>query len=568
MEPQAAADSSPSAARSLTQKAASWVLRASSSLPAMVSRSNSGTLSSKVEPVPLVAISGKALEEYHDLFAMMDQDGSGDVSLDELKVMFKNMQIRVADSEIKSIVIAMDADKSGTVSFPEFASVLHALVLTRREVSNPSVYAIDLDPPLDQGGAGNWIGGATPRSVQWVIAQVGRVRAAVWELLDDPASSWASQLISWWLMAAIIVSVTTFVVETVPGVHRQHDQLFSNIESVCMIHFVIEFALRLLSCPNLVKFGTDVMNIIDFVAILPFFLELAMQGDTQGTAVIRAVRLVRVFRVVKVSRYLAWLRVFAATVHASVAPLGMILFVIGLLVILLSSAAYFAERGESPGFDSIPESMWWCVVTMTTIGFGRSVPRTLLGKLVGSIAATCGVVILAIPISVIATNFQLEFAKLTTSRAAVARSKALAGDDESNGALSSMLSSLRREPSSAAAAALEGCRARCCRPSAAPGEDEDAAVDGSSHRTSVQPLLTMVQNKANSAHLHVDPDTLRHHWSAPFLRTSIDTITANRRRLMSSFKQVELRNRDSIFEETARLVDRIGTRDRLANTMQ
>lgn len=118
MEPQAAADSSPSAARSLTQKAASWVLRASSSLPAMVSRSNSGTLSSKVEPVPLVAISGKALEEYHDLFAMMDQDGSGDVSLDELKVMFKNMQIRVADSEIKSIVIAMDADKSGTVSFP------------------------------------------------------------------------------------------------------------------------------------------------------------------------------------------------------------------------------------------------------------------------------------------------------------------------------------------------------------------------------------------------------------------------------------------------------------------
>lgn len=118
MEPQAAADSSPSAARSLTQKAASWVLRASSSMPAIVPRSSSRSLNSKVEPVPLVAISGKALEEYHDLFAMMDQDGSGDVSLDELKVMFKNMQIRVADSEIKSIVIAMDADKSGTVSFP------------------------------------------------------------------------------------------------------------------------------------------------------------------------------------------------------------------------------------------------------------------------------------------------------------------------------------------------------------------------------------------------------------------------------------------------------------------
>lgn len=448
--------------------------------------------------------------------------------------------------------------------------MLHALVLTRREVSNPSLYAIDLDPPAEQGGSGYLIGGATPQSVQWAAAQVGRVRAAVWELMDDPASSWVSQFISWWLMAVIIVSVTTFVVETVPGIHRQHDELFGNIESVCIIHFVIEFLLRILSCPSLVKFVTDMMNIIDFVAILPFFLELAMQGDTQGTAVIRAVRLVRVFRVVKVSRYLAWLRVFAATVHASVAPLGMILFVIGLLVILLSSAAYFAEREESPGFDSIPESMWWCVVTMTTIGFGRSVPRTLLGKLVGSIAATCGVVILAIPISVIATNFQLEFAKLTTSRAAVARSKALAGDDETSGGLSSMLSSLRREPSSATAAALEGCRARCCRPSATPaGEDEGADVDSSSsHKTSVLPLLAMVQNKANSTHLHVDPDTLRHHWSAPFLRTSIDTITANRRRLMSSLKQVELRNRDSIFEETARLVDRIGTRDHLVASTQ
>ena len=541
-------------------------------------------------PSALEAIPSQSLDEYHDLFATIDQDGSGDVTTAELREIFVSTQIRVAEQELRDIIEAMDTNGTGTVTFvgeraaalarvakleprhgtaeasasyshappladAEFASVMHALVLSRREVGNPEMYAppaaavlaaSSIDDAGSRGGMTGWISSAA--------AHVAWARAATWDLMDDPGSSPMAQLISWWILAAITVSVATFVAETIPGLHRRYDEVFDMIELVCIVHFLAEFGLRLLSCPSQVAFWTDTLNLVDFAAILPFFAELVLQSSAQGTSVLRAVRLVRVFRVIKVSRYLAWLRVFAATVVASVAPLGMILFVIMLAVILLSSAVYFIERGVTRGFDSIPEAMWWCVITMTTIGFGRVTPGTLGGKLIAAVAAISGVIILAIPISVIATNFQIEFAKLTTSRAAVAKTQ------ESQAEMN-----MDEHASKTASAQERGSRdvppGRWCASCYGPGSQMAAAPD-QTQDPDINPIVESVVSKIQARHSSLGPGARSSHWSAGILRTSLDAVLSNRRRLMSNLKQVELRNRDEMIDEAAALVLSVDVKDR------
>lgn len=422
---------------------------------------------------------------------------------------------------------------------------------------------------------------AEVESIEWRFGKTAhgcragmlRIRGSMWDLLEDPDSSFVAQLISWWILLLIAVSVTTFILETVPGIHRKHDAIFEAIEMVCIINFVVEFCLRLSTCPSQKAFWADALNVVDFFAILPFFLELALQANAQGTAVLRAVRLVRIFRVVKVSRYLAWLRVFAATVAASVAPLGMILFIIILTVILLASFAFYTERGASPGFDSIPETFWWCIVTMTTIGFGNVVPTTTIGKVIGAIAGLSGVVILAIPISVIATNFQIEHAKLTTSRAAAARTKESDKDDRDRNtaptlfsrhlqlrteAISRATSNVRQRMARAQAAYCACCH-NCARHTQVSVRPEPIQSAGYS---TAFPIAESISAKHNSSRISAPTAVLRRHWSAVYLQTGHETIRSSRRRLMSALKQAELRNRDGVTIEAEELVGSIEQQQR------
>lgn len=131
----------------------------------------------------------------------------------------------------------------------------------------------------------------------------------------------------------------------------------------------------------------------------------------------RSVRLVRLFRLFKVSRYLAWLKIFYDTIVTSAAPLGLMLFVLVIGMVLVASVLFYVE-GPS-GFDngnrdfvSIPACMWFILQTATTVGFGRVVPTSTLGKLIGAATAVLGVMLMAIPISVISANFTEQYARL------------------------------------------------------------------------------------------------------------------------------------------------------------
>jgi len=202
-----------------------------------------------------------------------------------------------------------------------------------------------------------------------------------------------------------------FIEDDVP---RQDDPFFI-IETACIVWFTSELIIRFAACPNHLTFFRNIMNVIDLLAIIPYFIALGTflteEGQSNNQAmsftVLRVVRLVRVFRIFKLSRHSKGLQILGQTIHASMRELGLLIFFLFICVILFSSAVYFAEiDGEKKShFDSIPHAFWWAVVTMTTVGYGDMHPTTEWGKLVGSMCAIAGVLTIALPVPVIVSNF-------------------------------------------------------------------------------------------------------------------------------------------------------------------
>lgn len=273
-------------------------------------------------------------------------------------------------------------------------------------------------------------------------------RERLWALFDDPTSGRGAQFIAVFIMTLIAISCVTFCLETLPELADTDQCTWDGIELVCIIFFTIEYVIRICTCPDKIKFLKGLLNFIDFIAIVPFYIEKASdapacdepQDATGGGsgAVFRVVRLVRVFRVFKISRYLSWVRIFGAAMANSAQPLGMLGFIMMIACVFFSSAIYYAEKGnlnpadgqyyrplgtekfgELSPFQSIPMSFWWCIVTMTTVGYGDAYPVTFPGKIIACITSLLGILVLAIPITVISTNFSIEYDNLKKKKEVV-----------------------------------------------------------------------------------------------------------------------------------------------------
>ncbi|KAK6318829.1 hypothetical protein J4Q44_G00100400 [Coregonus suidteri] len=205
---------------------------------------------------------------------------------------------------------------------------------------------------------------------------------------------------------------------TVNGTASYHANPFTDpffvIETLCIIWFSFELLVRFFACPSKSTFSKNIMNIIDIVAIFPYFITLGTElAEKQGNgqqamslAILRVIRLVRVFRIFKLSRHSKGLQILGQTLKASMRELGLLIFFLFIGVILFSSAVYFAEADDpSSSFTSIPDAFWWAVVTMTTVGYGDMHPVTIGGKIVGSLCAIAGVLTIALPVPVIVSNF-------------------------------------------------------------------------------------------------------------------------------------------------------------------
>ncbi|NXT99183.1 KCNA4 protein, partial [Buphagus erythrorhynchus] len=262
----------------------------------------------------------------------------------------------------------------------------------------------------------------------------------VWLLFEYPESSSPARGIAIVSVLVILISIVIFCLETLPefrddkefvmslslgkglsneslrldaGEHTIFNDPFFIVETVCIIWFSFEFTVRCFACPSKAHFFKNVMNIIDIVSILPYFITLGTdlaqeQGSQQAMsfAILRIIRLVRVFRIFKLSRHSKGLQILGHTLRASMRELGLLIFFLFIGVILFSSAVYFAEADEpATHFQSIPDAFWWAVVTMTTVGYGDMKPITVGGKIVGSLCAIAGVLTIALPVPVIVSNF-------------------------------------------------------------------------------------------------------------------------------------------------------------------
>ncbi|XP_067345493.1 potassium voltage-gated channel subfamily C member 3b isoform X2 [Channa argus] len=202
------------------------------------------------------------------------------------------------------------------------------------------------------------------------------------------------------------------------------DSWLTYVEGVCVIWFTIEVLLRVTFCPDKFEFFKSTLNIIDFVAILPFYLEVGLSGLSSKAAkdvlgFLRVVRFVRILRIFKLTRHFVGLRVLGHTLRASTNEFLLLIIFLALGVLIFATMIYYAERiGADPddptasahtNFKNIPIGFWWAVVTMTTLGYGDMYPETWSGMLVGALCALAGVLTIAMPVPVIVNNFGMYY---------------------------------------------------------------------------------------------------------------------------------------------------------------
>nr|XP_006823928.1 PREDICTED: potassium voltage-gated channel protein Shaw-like [Saccoglossus kowalevskii] len=263
-----------------------------------------------------------------------------------------------------------------------------------------------------------------------------RWQPRMWTLLEEPYSNLLKRLLAVISLMFVCVSITTFCLETVSDLqepvysenaetntteiidYKPRDELFY-IEAVCVTFFTVEIIVRFIFSPSKLDFYKTAQNIIDFLAIVPFYVDAICKianVNVSGTAndILSFARIVRIFRIGKLTRHFSGLKILVHTIRASAKELLLLIIFLGLGVLVFASLEYYAEKwlaeeGQTNDFTDIPIGFWWAVVTMTTVGYGDMVPRTPSGMLVGAIAGVFGVLTIALPVPVIVNNFALYY---------------------------------------------------------------------------------------------------------------------------------------------------------------
>ena len=203
------------------------------------------------------------------------------------------------------------------------------------------------------------------------------------------------------LLVLILFSVLAILVESVPEWRASYGYELHAIEWVFTIIFSIEYVLRIIVSPNPWKYITSFWGIIDLVSILPTFISLLpFINGYQSLRVVRALRLLRIFRVLRLSRFTSESQSLAHSLKASYYKIMVFLFFVVMMIIMAGTLMYVIEGGEH-GFDSITASIYWAVVTVTTVGFGDITPYTDIGKFLASIMMILGYAIIAVPTGLI-----------------------------------------------------------------------------------------------------------------------------------------------------------------------
>ena len=259
---------------------------------------------------------------------------------------------------------------------------------------------------------------------------------ALWDLFEKPQSSLPAKLLSLVSIMLVLVSTVGMCLNTFSWLQAKDvngdpvdNPYLALVEAVCISYFSIEYLLRFAGSPNKCFFLKGTMNIVDCLAIAPYYLTLffvphpkigpvaeALATDVPETEeesdlgdigrIMQVFRIARIMRIFKLARRSVGLQSIAHTVKTSWKDLGLLFMLVGMGMLVFGSLEYYIENGEDgTGFTSIPQGMWWAVQTLTSLGYGDFWPTTILGKTVGSMCAVCGVLVMALPIPIVVDNF-------------------------------------------------------------------------------------------------------------------------------------------------------------------
>ncbi len=201
------------------------------------------------------------------------------------------------------------------------------------------------------------------------------------------------------LLVAIVASVVVVMLESVNSVREVAGPWLVALEWFFTLLFTVEYILRLASVARPLKYARSFFGVVDLLAILPTYLSILVPG-AQGLLVVRILRLLRIFRVFKLVTYLNESRMLVAAMRASGRKISIFLFALFTVVVILGAVMYVVE-GPTQGFTSIPISVYWAIVTLTTVGYGDLVPGTPIGKLVATVVMLLGYGIIAVPTGIV-----------------------------------------------------------------------------------------------------------------------------------------------------------------------
>lgn len=212
------------------------------------------------------------------------------------------------------------------------------------------------------------------------------------------------------LLFFILVSLAVVMLQSIPTVNEKYGSLLLKIEWTITILFSIEYFLRIIAVKRPVKYITSFYGMVDLLAILPTYISLIFPAS-HFLLVIRALRLMRIFRILKLSQFVREGNAIVMAMKASARRIGIFLAFVLLLSVVLGAMVYVVEGPVNDKFSSIPQSIYWAIVTITTVGYGDISPITPAGKILASLIMLLGYAILAVPTGIVTVEMSKTFRK-------------------------------------------------------------------------------------------------------------------------------------------------------------
>jgi len=214
------------------------------------------------------------------------------------------------------------------------------------------------------------------------------------------------------LIVSILASVLAVTLDSMAGIRQQYGSQLLAAEWFFTLLFTVEYLLRLLCVGRPAKYARSFFGIVDLLAVLPTYLSLLLPGS-QYLLVIRILRILRIFRVFKLVQFVSEARFLMQALRASARKIAVFLFTVLTLVIVFGALMYLVE-GDTKGFTSIPRSIYWTIVTLTTVGYGDISPQTGIGQALASVIMILGYGIIAVPTGIVTVEMTRASSRITT----------------------------------------------------------------------------------------------------------------------------------------------------------